>query len=141
MSISTANNHRRLHRFLFLLPLAIALFTGAAYAQPERSPEKNTILLTVFLKHDQTKTLDEIQAQLRKNAFYQKFPPEGVEVISWYVMMGLGQVVTLRLPPERLRAVNLAIEQNGWGAFRTEFYPTYDYKPIWQQEGRKSPAQ
>ncbi len=30
----------------------------------------------------------------------------------------------------KLRAVNLAIEQNAWGAYRTAFYATYDYKPI-----------
>jgi hypothetical protein len=34
------------------------------------------------------------------------FPPEGVEVVSWQVMMGVGQVVTLRLPASRLREVN-----------------------------------
>jgi hypothetical protein len=55
-----------------------------------------------------------------------------VEVVSWYVMMGIGQVVTLRLAPEKLREVNLLIEHGAWGGFRTEFYPTYDYKPIWQ---------
>jgi hypothetical protein len=33
-------------------------------------------------------------------------------------MMGIGQVVTLKLPAERLRAVNLAIEQNAWGRSR-----------------------
>jgi hypothetical protein len=37
-----------------------------------------------------------------------------------------------------LRAVNLAIEHNAWGAFETEFYPTYDFHPIWQ--GMKQPA-
>jgi hypothetical protein len=47
-------------------------------------------------------------------------------------MMGIGQVVTLKLPAEQLRAVNLAIEQNAWGAFETEFYPTYDFRSIWQ---------
>jgi len=52
-------------------------------------------------------------------------------------MMGIGQVVTLRVPPDKLRAVNLAIEQNAWGAYRSEFYPTYDYKPIWETERRK----
>ena len=36
----------------------------------------------------------------------QAFPPEGVEVVSWQVMMGVGQVVTLRLPASRLREVN-----------------------------------
>jgi hypothetical protein len=99
--------------------------------------------ITIFLKHDQSMTLDEIDTRLRKNGFYQKFPPPGVEVVSWYVMMGIGQVVTLRVPPEKLRAVNLAVEPSAWGAFRTEFYPTYDYKPIWEEmkkapEGKKS---
>jgi len=58
-------------------------------------------------------------------------------VVSWYVMMGIGQVVTLRFPAERLRDVNLALEQSAWGAFRTDFYPTYDYKPIAEAERKK----
>ena len=45
-------------------------------------------------------------------------------------MMGVGQVVTLRLPASRLREVNRIFETAAWGAYRTEFYPTYDYKPI-----------
>ena len=36
------------------------------------------------------------------------------------------------LPPEQLRAVNRAIEESAWGAYRTEFYATYDYKSIWE---------
>jgi len=88
------------------------------------------ILLTVFLKHDQSKTLDEINAQLEASRFWTAFPPAGVEVESWYVMMGIGQVVTLRVPPQRLREVNLAIEKHAWGAFRTEFYPSYDFRQI-----------
>ena len=56
---------------------------------------------------------------------------------SWYVMMGIGQVVTLRFPAEKLREVNLALEQSAWGAFRTDFYPTYDYKPIAEAERKK----
>ena len=44
--------------------------------------------------------------------------------------MGIGQVVTLRFPAEKLREVNVAIEQSAWGAYRTEFYPTYDYRAI-----------
>jgi hypothetical protein len=47
-------------------------------------------------------------------------------------MMGIGQVVTVRVAAERLREVNLAIENGAWGAFRTEFYPTYDYKSVWE---------
>ncbi|HEY4883041.1 MAG TPA: hypothetical protein VII08_05340 [Myxococcales bacterium] len=41
----------------------------------------------------------------------EAFPPAGVEVVFWYVMMGIGQVVTLRLPAERLREVSRMIEE------------------------------
>ena len=94
------------------------------------------MMLTIMLKHDQTRPLAEINAQLDETGFWTKFPPEGVEVVSWYVMMGIGQVVTLKFPAERLREVNLAIEQSAWGGFRTEFYATYDFQPVW--EGIKS---
>jgi hypothetical protein len=90
------------------------------------------LLLTIFLKHRQSMNLAEINQKLDQTGFWQKFPPEGAEVVSWYVMMGIGQVVTLRLQAEQLRAVNLAIEQNAWGAFETEFYPTYDFQQVWQ---------
>jgi len=99
---------------------------SAAAGQPS-----NAILLTIFLRHDQTKTLGEINEHLKKTGWYDKFPPQGVEIVSWYVMMGVGQVVTLRVPPDKLRAVNRVIEQSAWGGYRTEFYPTYDYKPVW----------
>jgi hypothetical protein len=54
-------------------------------------------------------------------------------VVSWYVMMGIGQVVALRAPALRLREVNLAIERCAWDAFATEFYLTYDFRPVWKQ--------
>ena len=95
------------------------------------------MMLTIFLRHDETKTLDEINAHLDRTGFHKNFPPAGVEVVSWYVMMGIGQVVTLRFAAERLREVNLQIEHGAWGAFRTEFYATYDYKPVWQAERDK----
>lgn len=91
------------------------------------------ILLTVFLKHDQSKTLDEINAQLEASRFWTAFPPAGVEVESWYVMMGIGQVVTLSVPATKLRDVNLVIEKSAWGAFDTEFFPTYDFRPVYER--------
>lgn len=91
------------------------------------------ILLTVFLKHQQDKNLAEINAKLDATGFWKKFPPEGIEVVSWYVMMGIGQVVTLRVPGHRLREINLALEQSAWGAFTTEFYPTYDFRPVFEK--------
>jgi hypothetical protein len=98
----------------------------------------NAVLLTIFLKHDQSRPLGELRDQLTKQGFYKAFPPPGVEVVSWYVMMGIGQVVTLRLPASRLREVNRVIENSAWGAYRTEFYPTYDYQPVGMAEHDKA---
>ena len=96
------------------------------------------MLLTVFLKHQQDKNLGEINAKLEATGFWKAFPPAGIEVASWYVMMGIGMVVTLRVPPARLREVNLALEKCAWGAFSTAFHPTYDYRPIWEKRKEES---
>jgi hypothetical protein len=101
--------------------------TAADNAAP--TPD-NAVMITIFFKHDQSRPLADLNAQLEKQGYYKAFPPAGVEVVSWYVMMGIGQVVTLRLPASRLREVNRIIENQAWGAYHTEFYPTYDYKPI-----------
>jgi len=90
------------------------------------------ILLTIFLKHDQSKNLPEINKELDEVNFWRDFPPEGVEVESWYVMMGIGQVVTLRVPPSQLRELNMMMENRAWKPFRTEYYATYDFKNIYQ---------
>jgi hypothetical protein len=89
-----------------------------------------TILLTIFLKHDQSRPLGKINEQLKEQGFFQAFPPQGIQVVSWYVVMGIGQVVTLRVPAERLREVNLVLENTAWGGYHTEFYPTYDFKAV-----------
>jgi hypothetical protein len=70
--------------------------------------------------------LSELNAQLQRQGDYKAFPPEGVEVASWYVTMGIGQVVTLRLPASWLREINRILENTAWGSYRTEFYPTCD---------------
>lgn len=125
-------------RLLALPVLCLLLVDAPAGGQPAvPASQSGQMLLTVFLRHDQSKPLGEIRAELEKNGFFQKFPPAGTEVVSWYVMMGIGQVVTLRFPAERLRDVNLALEQSAWGAFRTDFYPTYDYKPVAEAERKK----
>ena len=118
--------------FLLVVTAGSMIPPTPASGQTPADPNKGTILLTIFLRHDQSTTLDDINAQLQKNRYYEKFPPKGVEVVSSYIAMGIGQVVTLRLSAEMLRAVNCSIEESAWGAYRTEFYPTYDYKPIWE---------
>ena len=117
---------------LVVLPVLAGSQQSQTAAQSNSSQQKGMMMLTIFLKHDQSKTLDEINDHLKQTGFTEKFPPEGSEVVSWYVMMGIGQVVTLRFPAEKLRDVNLAIEHGAWGAYRTEFYPTYDYLPVWK---------
>lgn len=97
-----------------------------------------TILLTVVLRHDQSKTMEELQAHLDRTGWWQAFPPEGVEIVSWNVVMGIGQIATLRLPPRLLNHVNVALERCAWGAFRTEVYPTYDFTPVRERLSRQA---
>jgi hypothetical protein len=116
---------------------AVLAFTCGAGAQTPAAPAENAaptadnaVMLTIFLRHDQSRPLSELNAQLDRQGFYKAFPPPGIEVVSWVVMMGIGQVVTLRLPASRLREVNRIFETTAWGTYRTEFYPTYDYKAV-----------
>ena len=95
-------------------------------------------MLTVFLKHDQSRPLAELRNQLEKQEFFKAFPPAGVEVLSWNITMGIGHVIVLRLPASRLAAVNLALENTAWGPYKTEFVPTYDYREIYQAARNKA---
>ena len=101
-------------------------------------PDADSILLTVFLKHDQTMNNVERAELLRETGFNETFPPEDVEIIDHYVMMGIGQVIVLRLPPDRLRALNVAIERGAWGAYQTEFYITYDLAAARAYQNRRA---
>ncbi len=123
-------------------------FSSSVLAQTTPAPAENAaptadnaVMLTVFLKHDQSRPLSELNAQLDRQGYYKAFPPAGIEVVSWYVMMGIGQVVTLRLPASRLREVNRILENTAWGSYRTEFYPTYDYKAVGIAAHDKAQAQ
>lgn len=113
-----------------ILMAAFTSFSSLICAQKPAKIACDSIMITVFLKHQQDKSLGELQEIQIKNKFDQQFPPKTAKVVSWYVMMGIGQVVTLRLPAGELRTLNLAIEKGAWGAFTSEFYPTYDYQPI-----------
>lgn len=128
-----------------IVSAALAL-SGGAFAQTTSAPAAgsaaatadNAILLTVFLKHDQSRPLSELNAQLAKQGFYKAFPPQGMEVVSWNIAMGIGQIIVLRLPATRLREINRVLEDTAWGAYRTEFYPTYDYKAVGLAEHDKA---
>jgi hypothetical protein len=64
--------------------LATAMVAGAtADAQTSATSTADSMMMTIFLRHDEIKTLDEINAHLDKTGFRKSFPPQGVEVISW----------------------------------------------------------
>ncbi|OUJ71844.1 hypothetical protein [Hymenobacter crusticola] len=125
----------------YLLGL-LAMFCLSTAAQAQRAPgaAADSVMITVFLRHQQDKSLKQIQEVQEKNNFWGLFPPKETRVVSWYVMMGIGQVVTLKVAPKDVRTLNLAIENGAWGAFNTEFYSTYDYKPIWRESMEKRKA-
>ena len=96
--------------------------------ESENSAE--TMLLTVFLKHDQSNNLEAVQSKLKSADWWERFPVCGVEIVSWYVAMGFGQIVTLKLPPSKLAELNVELERSAWGVFRTECFPSYDFVPV-----------
>jgi hypothetical protein len=114
---------------IILTALALLLcFCGHAQIKADG----DSVMVTIFLKHQQDKNLDSLQIIQKKNKFGNLFPPKGTRIVSWYVMMGIGQVVTVKLTGAQLRDLNTSIEKGAWGAFNTEFYPTYDYAPFWK---------
>lgn len=117
----------QLTKTLLAAGLALAL-TGAAAAQT--APSEDGVLVTVIFKHDQTMPITEILDQARANGFYDSFPSPGATVHGWVLAMGLGQVVTLKVPASEIRALNRAIEFGAWGAFGTEVYVSYDFLEI-----------
>lgn len=112
--------------------------TGTPYPPAEEGNAPGELMLTVLLRHDQSQHLEQIQDQLDKRDWWTRFPPEGCEIVSWVVAMGIGQIVTLRFPAELLNRVNVELERRAWGVFRTECYPTYDFLPVRERLTRES---
>lgn len=120
-----------------LVVIGIGLFTSSTLATSSqqtrhihvRTADAERFEMTVILRHDPTKTQDEIQAHLEKTKFHETFPPKDVKIVSWTSVMGLGQVIVLDLPARSLPEVNMAFERGARGAFKTEFYPSYDLVP------------
>jgi len=119
--------------FLFVL---LCLLARRTLAQT-KAAAGDSVMITIFLKHQQDKNLDSLQVIQKKNKFGNLFPPKGARIVSWYVMMGVGQVVTVKIAGSQLRGLNTSIEKGAWGAFDTAFYPTYDYLPLWKDEKAK----
>lgn len=100
-------------------------------AQSSSEPSsKDTILITVILRHHPGLVLDDIQGRLKASDWWESFPPKGVRIVSWTVAMGFAQIATFELTPDLLPVLNVELERRGWGVFRTEVYPTYDFIPV-----------
>jgi hypothetical protein len=59
-----------------------AMFNAGSAQTPTPAPANtaaptpdNAVMLTIFMKHDQTRPLAELNAQLEKQGFYKAFPP------------------------------------------------------------------
>lgn len=100
-------------------------------AQNANSENGDSTMITVFLKHIQNSPVDSIQANAMRQHFYQKIEASHARIVSWYVAMGLGQILTLKFPAKDLRTVNNIFERGAWGSFHTEMFPTYDFKPVY----------
>jgi hypothetical protein len=122
----------------------LCFFAAPALAQqPDAKPEgpsttplvahADSVLVTVILKHQQDKNLSELRRILEAQGFWEIFPPEDAEVLSWTIAMGLGHIITLKVPAGAVRRLNLAIENGAWGAYNSEIYLSYDYQPIWRR--------
>jgi len=105
-------------------------FTGPS-TEPQPPVSNDIVLVTIILKDQQNKNLPEIRRILESQGFWDMFPPAEARVVSWTIAMGLGHIIILQLPLGVVRRLNLALENGAWGAFDTEIYITYDYKPIW----------
>ncbi len=108
--------------------------------EPQAIATEDSVLVTVVLKHQQGKNLQEMRRVLEAQGFWDMFPPQDARVVSWTLAMGLGHVVVLQVPVSGVRRLNLAIENGAWGAFESEFYLSYDYQSIWQEYIEKREA-
>lgn len=108
--------------------------------EPQAITTEDSVLVTVVLKHQQGKNLQEIRRVLEAQGFWDLFPPQDARVVSWTLAMGMGHIVVLQVPVSGVRRLNLAIENGAWGAFESEFYLSYDYKTIWEEYTEKREA-
>ena len=132
-----------LQKVLLTLLLSMICVAGAMAQQPATPPEgpstippapqqTDSVMVTIILKHQQDKNLAEIRRVLEAQGFWDMFPPEDVRVVSWTLAMGVGHIITLKVPAGAVRRLNLAIENGAWGAYDSEIYLSYDYMPVWK---------
>ncbi|WP_065119654.1 hypothetical protein [Chryseobacterium cucumeris] len=114
---------------ILLISMGLPLMAQNQSAIPYKA--NDSVMVTVILRHMQENPVDSIQARVMKQKFYQKLNKSHTRIVSWNVVMGIGQIITLRFKPEYTREVNQVFESGAWGGFKTEFYPSYDFLPVY----------
>ena len=105
---------------------------GPSIQTPVSDTLTDSILVTVILKYQQDKNFIELRRLLESQGFWDLFPIAEARVVSWNIAIGLGHIVTLKMPAGSVRRLNLAIQNGAWGAFASEVYISYEYMPLWQ---------
>jgi hypothetical protein len=105
--------------------------TQGPSTQAAMGSDTDSVSVTIILRHQQDKNLTEIRRICEAQGFWDVFPPKEARVVSWTLAVGMGHVVVLKVPGNAIRRLNLAIQNGAWGAYNTEVYISYDYKPIW----------
>jgi hypothetical protein len=130
--------------FVFVLTcLSVALAQdtkpGDAKNSPGPAPQApvvdtltDSVLVTVVLKYQQDKNFAELRRLLEAQGFWDMFPISEARVVSWNIAIGLGHIITLKMPAGSVRRLNLAIQNGAWGAFNSDIYLSYEYLPIWK---------
>ena len=103
-----------------------------AIAPPMADAGADSLMVTIILKYQQDKSFAELRRLLEANGFWDVFPPADSRVVSWNVAVGLGHIISLQMPADGVRRLYLAVSNGAWGAFNSEVFMTYDYKPIWE---------
>lgn len=117
---------------IFCIACASATLAGSAAQTQERNP---ATLVTLVLHQKKGQSLVAFKEQIEENGFREAFPPEGVEVVSWTGALGLGHVITLRLPTYKIPDVRAVVEGRKWGEIKPKLYSSYDFQPFWQDMG------
>jgi hypothetical protein len=108
--------------------LSYVLLVAVLMAVPVQAKD-DPCLLTILLKHDQTKNLAEIQEALTRNQFYDIFPPIGTTVVDWHVVMGIGMVLVIESPQSMVGKVKNTLARASAGAYTTEVMVTHNKFP------------
>lgn len=97
------NSPRRipeLRHLVLALLLVLALPAQAEAPAPMRGD--GMVLVSIFLRPDEAATGPQLAARLMQEGLLKAVPTDSLRIESWYAMPGLGQFVTLRLPPAAL---------------------------------------